>query len=1039
MSATLEQLKERIEFFKKNIKDYKSGKYDEYKTRADFIDVFFSSLGWDMYNEQKIIEQFREVVREDKIVIDGNRKAPDYSFRIGPHIVFYVEAKKPSVDIKNDPAPALQLRRYAHTRGLALSILTDFEEIAVYDTRIKPDKKDSAHTARVFYCTYDELFSPCKIQDYSSNYDFLLNTFGKQAVLSGSFNKYVEANKKGTTSVDRGFLDLLNRWREKLAESIALKNEDIDEYNLNIVVQKLIDRLIFLRIAEDRLIEKPNLLFELTGEKDIYIRLCNIFVTADLKYNSSLFLSEDWMMALNIDDKVLKEIIDEMYPPQCPYEFSVLPIEILGHAYEQFLGKTIRFSRKTKFGHSIEIEEKPEVRKAGGVYYTPDYIVDYIVENTVGVKLNNRSAGPLTPKGGKVDKGAKPLTPEEVSEIKILDPACGSGSFLIGAYNYLLRYHLEYYLKNKTRREKALSAGIIYESGENSFKLSTKVKSQILVNNIFGVDIDQQAVEVTKLSLLLKVLEDENLEYKDQLFKTEQMHLLPDLSCNIKCGNSLIGSDYYADKNLTMFGTEEMRKVNVFDWEKEFPSATLRERGGKQAGSEVKRSVSEAGGTVSAAEPWGFDCVIGNPPYVRQELLSESKDYFQKHYKTFQGTADLYVCFMEKGFNLLKKDGLFSYIVANKWMRANYAKNLREWLSKKDIVEIIDFGDLPVFQQATTYPCIFCIRKGEPSGKFSAVNVDDLNFNSLGEYVQSRKFDVDQERLSPEGWNLTNTAELDLLEKIKSKGVPLEQYVEGKIYYGIKTGYNAAFVIDEEIKKRLITEDPKSAEIINPFLAGRDIKRYAALETGKYLIFTRRGIDIKKYPAIEKYLLQFKENLMPKPEGWKGENWPGRKPGKYKWYEIQDAVDYYDEFEKEKIMLPDISLRGNFAFDLNGGIYCVNTAYIISSDSVELLGILNSKLVTFFYQGMSSTYRGGYLRFIYQYLAQIPIIEEYPEQFSSVVDSMLESQKQLHTAKSDSDKKLIQQKIDAIDKQIDRLVYELYSLTEDEIRIVEGE
>ncbi|MFA5519683.1 MAG: N-6 DNA methylase, partial [Spirochaetota bacterium] len=460
MNATLDQLKERIEFFRKNIKDYKSEKYDEYKTRADFIDVFFSSLGWDMYNKQKIIEQFREVVREDKIVIDGSRKAPDYSFRIGPHIVFYVEAKKPSIDIKNDPAPALQLRRYAHTRGLALSILTDFEEIAVYDTRIKPDKKDSAYTARVFYCTYDELFSPCKIQDYSSNYEFLFNTFGKQAVLSGSFNKYVEANKKGTASVDRGFLDLLNRWREKLAESIALKNEDIDVYNLNIVVQKLIDRLIFLRIAEDRLIEKPNLLFELTGEKDIYARLCNIFAVADLKYNSSLFLSEDWMMALNVEDKALKEIIDEMYPPQCPYEFSVLPIEILGHAYEQFLGKTIRFSRKTKFGHSVEIEEKPEVRKAGGVYYTPDYIVDYIVENTVGVKLNSDDIpGPRTPKGGKVDKGAKPLTPEEVSEIKILDPACGSGSFLIGAYNYLLRYHLEYYLKNKTRRKKALSAG----------------------------------------------------------------------------------------------------------------------------------------------------------------------------------------------------------------------------------------------------------------------------------------------------------------------------------------------------------------------------------------------------------------------------------------------------------------------------------------------------------------------------------------------------------------------------------------------------
>jgi type I restriction-modification system DNA methylase subunit len=1021
MIATIEQLKEKIELFSKNIKDYKSKSYDEYNTRADFIDVMFSSLGWDMYNEQKIIEQFREVVREDKIIIDGTKKAPDYSFRIGPHIVFYVEAKKPSVDVKNDMTPALQLRRYAHTRGLALSIVTDFEEIAVYDTRIKPDKKDSASVARVFYCTYDELFQACKIEGYETNYDFLLNTFGKQAVLNGSFNRYVETNKKGTSSVDKGFLELLNKWREKLAENIALKNDEIDEYNLNIAVQKLIDRLIFLRIAEDRLIEKPDLLREITHKENVYIALNNIFAVADLKYNSNLFSSEAWMAALNIEDKVLDEIIDEMYPPKCPYEFSVLPIEILGHAYEQFLGKTIKFSRKTKFGHSIEIEEKPEVRKAGGVYYTPDYIVDYIVENTVGEKING-TAGPRTPGGGKAEKGAQPLTPEEIASLKILDPACGSGSFLIGAYDYLIRYHLEYYLKNKTRKDKALSAGIIYEAGEGKYKLSTKTKSEILVNNIFGVDIDQQAVEVTKLSLLLKVLEDENLEYKEKLFKTEQLHMLPDLSANIKCGNSLIGSDYYADKNMEMFGSTEMRKVNVFDWEKEFltspPGPISSMRGGDS--------------------DWGFDCVIGNPPYVRQELLSESKEYFQNHYSTFQGTADLYVCFMEKGFNLLKKEGLFSYIVANKWMRANYAKGLRSWLSKKDIVEIIDFGDLPVFQQATTYPCIFKIRKAEPSGKISAVNVDDLNFASLGDYVKGKRFDVAQDRLSLEGWHLTNTAELDLLEKIKSKGIPLEQYVEGKIYYGIKTGFNEAFVIDNEKRVRLILEDPNSAEIIKPFLAGRDIKRYSNLETGKYLIIIPKGwtkanggndrnawdVLTQKYPAIAKYFKPYEDACIKRSD-----------QGDF-WWELR-ACDYYNEFEKEKIIYAEIANRGQFTLD-NNNYYGDTTSFIMASNSKMLLGILNSNLWTFLFSKSSSVIRGGYYRWKYQYMAPLPIIEKESPELIKLVDAMIDSQKQLLVSKTDSDRKLLQQKIDAVDSQIDRLVYELYGLTEGEIRIVEG-
>jgi type I restriction-modification system DNA methylase subunit len=1038
MTATIEELKEKIELFRKNLKDYKSKNYDEYNTRADFIDVMFSSLGWDMYNEQKIIEQFREVVREDKIIIDGTKKAPDYSFRIGPHIVFYVEAKKPSVDVKNDMLPALQLRRYAHTRGLALSIVTDFEEVAVYDTRIKPDKKDSAAVARVFYCTYDELFLPCKIEGHETNYDFLLNTFGKQAVLNGSFNRYVETNKKGTTSVDKGFLELLNRWRERLAENIALKNDEIDEYNLNIAVQKLIDRLIFLRIAEDRLIEKPDLLKEITHKDNVYMALNNIFAIADLKYNSNLFNSEAWMAALSIEDKVLNEIIDEMYPPKCPYEFSVLPIEILGHAYEQFLGKTIKFSRKTKFGHSIEIEEKPEVRKAGGVYYTPDYIVDYIVENTVGEKINGTgSDGPRTPRGGKADSGVKPFTPEEIASLKILDPACGSGSFLIGAYDYLILYHLEYYLKSKTRRDKAQSAGIIYEAGEGKYKLSTKTKSEILVNNIFGVDIDQQAVEVTKLSLLLKVLEDENLEYKEKLFKTEQLHMLPDLSANIKCGNSLIGSDYYADKNMDLFGSTEMRKVNVFDWEKAFPSATLRERGGKQAGSEVKRSVSEA-------EPWGFDCVIGNPPYVRQELLGDDFKKYAKKYETYAGTADLYVFFIEKAHKLLKPGGRFGYIVANKWMRANYGQALRRFISSKAKIEkIIDFGELPVFQDASTFPAIVITSNIKPEGKqnFIYAPIKRLSFDNLPAEVSRIGQELSEKALGDDNWILASNESINIIEKMKNAGIPLGEYVEDKIYRGVLTGLNEAFVIDEATKNRLIAEDPKSAEIIKLFANGDDIRKYEIRNKGRYLILIPQGWTNKQtkdknkwiwfedsYPAIAKHLKPFHEKAE--------KRWD---KGDY-WWELR-SCDYYDKFSEPKIVYPDIAKESRFSFDTDC-FYITNTAYFIPGVSVVLAAVLNSKAIWFYYKSIAAALgdadKGGRLRFFTQYMLTLPIPNMNTPKLSEAVLIRIESQKQFQFAKIDSDRKILQQKIDAVDSQIDRLVYELYGLSEDEIRIVEG-
>ena len=986
MIATIEQLKEKIELFRKNLKDYKSKNYDEYNTRADFIDVMFSSLGWDMYNEQKIIEQFREVVREVKIIIDGTKKAPDYSFRIGPHIVFYVEAKKPSVDVKNDMTPALQLRRYAHTRGLALSIVTDFEEVAVYDTRIKPDKKDSAAVARVFYCTYDELFLPCKIEGYQTNYDFLLNTFGKQAVLNGSFNRYVETNKKGTTSVDKGFLELLNKWREKLAENIALKNEEIDEYNLNISVQKLIDRLIFLRIAEDRLIEKPDLLKEITHKDNVYLSLNNIFAVADLKYNSNLFSSEAWMVALNIDDKVLNEIIDEMYPPKCPYEFSVLPIEILGHAYEQFLGKTIKFSRKTKFGHSIEIEEKPEVRKAGGVYYTPDYIVDYIVENTVGEKINgNRNDGtssssgntgtssgipsPRTPGGGKADKGAQPLTPEEIVPLKILDPACGSGSFLIGAYDYLIRYHLEFYLKNKTRRDKAQSAGIIYEVGEGKYKLSTKTKSEILVNNIFGVDIDQQAVEVTKLSLLLKVLEDENLEYKEKLFKTEQLHMLPDLSANIKCGNSLIGSDYYADKNLEMFGTAEMRKVNVFDWGKEF------------------KEVFSRGG----AEKGGFDCIIGNPPYVPMEsILIEQKEYFQNHFNQLERKYDTSIVFILAFLDKLKTSGLLGYISSLTWQTGENYSRMREYIfTNFGVVSLINLP-FNTFKDAYVDTGVYILSGSKTDSyniyrfpkKESITILRNIAFNRIStDLIQKPSYKV-----------ILDSTSAQILSKINSNNlVPL-----GEI--SISTQGLAVN------KFELLNED---SEETYQFLESGQVYRY---------LFLKEKVSFTNMSDKSSLLIFYKSN--PK-------------------ILIRRVINRQDRLmctfcDEEIVFKKDINPFILHSLDKN--------------DTLYVLSIMNSKLISYIYINISSiATKDDFRQTTLTELRNLPLPKfDYSKdkgfylQLINLVSQMLIIQKDFYSTGKDSDRKVLQQKIDAVDKQIDRLVYELYGLTEDEIKIVEG-
>jgi len=269
----------------------------------------------------------------------------------------------------------------------------------------------------------------------------------------------------------------------------------------------------------------------------------------------------------------------------------------------------------------------------------------------------------------------------------------------------------------------------------------------------------------------------------------------------------------------------------------------------------------------------------------------------------------------------------------------------------------------------------------------------------------------------------------ELLLKLKSKGTPLGEYVDEKIFRGILTGLNKAFIIDEETKDRLVESDPKSAEIIKPFLSGRDIKRYNNPVAKKFLIFTRRGIKIDDYPAILKHLEKYRKNLQPKPKDFSGAKWPGRKPGSYKWYEIQDAVDYHLEFEKTKIMLPDISKKAEAIIDYSG-CYCVNTAYIIPVEDLFLLGIINSKAVNFFYSNLTSTIRGGYLRFIRQYMEQIPIpnvTEQTREEIENHVTKILSLKKQ--DPNSDTS---------ALEAEIDGLVYDLYGLTEEEVGVVEG-
>ncbi len=978
--------------FEEQIESYKHGDYNETQTRLDFINPFFEAFGWDMTNRKGYAEAYREVIHEDKLKIGGATKAPDYSFRLaGGKRLFFVEAKRPSVAIKDDAGPAYQIRRYGWSAKHPISIITDFEEFSIYDCTKKPYPSDKASVARIKYLT---------CQNYLTEFDFLWNTFSKERVLQGSFDKFVltDVNKKGTTTVDREFLTSLDDWRTQLAINISKNNPQLDEDELNFVVQQTIDRIIFLRIAEDRGIEQYGMLRESLSKGDYYKNLYGLFLQADDKYNSGLFdLKKDKLSKnLVVENKTLKKILNELYYPESPYEFSVLSVEILGSAYEQFLGKVIRIDKHGR----AKIEEKPEVRKAGGVYYTPQYIVDYIVKNTVGKLIEGK-------------------TPKEIEKIKIADPACGSGSFLLGAYQYLLDYHKDYYSENGTRKGPVSAKTDL--PGTKSGKMGSPLtpdgsltsaeKKRILLNNIYGVDIDTNAVEVTKLSLLLKCMEGETSASISEQLALFHERVLPTLDSNIKSGNSLIDTDFYESK--LDFG--EDRKIKPFSWQKAFPDVF------KQG---------------------GFEAVIGNPPYVRQELLGDQKDYFASKYLVYHGMADLYSYFIEKGIGLLKPDGLFGIIVANKWMRANYGEPLRKWLKKTAIEQIIDFGDLPVFESATTYPCILLCNKGAKISDIKITNAKTLDFASLEEYVKTNHVSLQQKSLDDAGWNLSSNQEQSLLKKIQDIGVPFENYVKGKIFRGVLTGLNEAFVINSETKERLISEDRKSSEIIKPFLAGRDIKRYETPLAGRYLIFAQRGIEINNYPAIKNYLSQFRKQLTPKPRDYTGTDWEGRKPGSYKWYEIQDAVDYYEEFEKPKIIYPNILSKPEFTYDAKGW-YTNQKCFIISLDDKYLLGLLNSNLVFYLFHKFLPKLRGGYFEPSYVYMKHFPIHEYDPEndlceEIIHHVESLLQLNKDKQSAKLESQIEQLQSRIDFHEEKVNQAVYQLYGLTDKEIGIIES-
>ena len=793
---------ELVNRFQEHHADYSSGKYNETQLRRDFLDPFFAGLGWDMNNANSTSEEAREVIQEYSMKIEGKNKAPDYCFRNGAADKFFVEAKKPSVNLKDDARAAFQTRVYGWNRNLPFCVLTDFEEFAVYDCRFKPVATESAQTARTFYCKYSE---------YGDKWPQIEAMFGREAVRQGALEKQAsQTQKKGTVAFDLDFLKLIEGWRERLAQNIVSRNRvlDLSQDNLNYAVQMTIDRILFLRMCEDRDLEPFEKLKKLINKKAIYADLLDFFGEADNRYNSGLFhfsdaknrggTSDKLTPKLKIDDNVLSDILYSLYLPN-PYNFRVMSVEILGQVYEQFLGKVIRLD-KTK----TVVEDKPEVRKAGGVYYTPSYIVDYIVRETVGKLCDGK-------------------TPKQVEALRVLDPACGSGSFLLGAYNFLLEWHLDFYTRHEPEKLATKSKPVVARAANRSapddearvWRLTTSEKKRILLNNIFGVDIDRQAVEVTKLSLLLKMLEDETSDSLPPVqgrLVTSQERILPDIDGNIKCGNSLIESDFYDNGAHDDLSDAERNRINTFDWNIEYSN------------------VMKAG---------GFDVVIGNPPYIRIQALKEWAPLEVEHLKTRYrsasvGNYDIYVVFVERALELLNKSGRLGYILPHKWFNAQYGAPLRGLMSEgAHLSDVVHFGHQQIFASATTYTCLLFANQA-PSDKVQIAKVDDLHAwresgaTTIGQFASSQ--------ISGAEWNFAVGNDAALFNKLAQ--MPTKLGDVANTFVGTQTSADDVYVLENckqegdfviGMSKSLGLKVKVELDSTEPFLRGKEIRRYASL------------------------------------------------------------------------------------------------------------------------------------------------------------------------------------------------------------------
>lgn len=996
----LSQLTELVRSFNNNRKTFTSTNYNETQLRNDFLNPFLKSFGWDVDNINSKDQFIREVIQEEPIRVEDetSKKNPDYTLRILGHRKLFIEAKKPSIDIVNSTKSAFQIRRYGWNANLGISALTNFDKLIIYDCRHKPNITENGNVARI------EIFD---FLEYIDRFEEIYNLISFETATSGKLDDLFSIYDRTGQTFDDYFLEQIEKWRSKLAHSAFNRNSHLGSEDINFLIQRLLNRIVFLRICEDRTIEKYETLKFITS----YDQLKSLFLLSDRKYNSGLFdfIEDDLSLNIEIDSDILIEIFNDLYYPLSPYDFAVVDPAILSQIYEKFLGSQVVLDD----ARQLSIVLEPEVVASNGVVSTPKLIVEQIVKETLTPLLQNK-------------------TFHAISDLKIADICCGSGTFLISVFDYLMKESIQRLDKEKIKDQK-----LIYEKSDGTFALSLKTKRDIIKNNIFGVDINPYASEVTEFSLLLKLLEGESGPSIDHFINQYSSKVLPSLSSNIKCGNSLVDEIFFDFMPDALNDNKLLYRIKPFNWSAEFPFLKSRK---------------------------GFDAIVGNPPYVRiQNLKKYSPDevnYYQTKLSGFivakKEAVDKYFIFIQRAIALLNDSGFLGYIVPHKFFINKGGAALREYIcAHANLCKIFHFGVTQVFPDRSTYTAILIIQKTKKD------IFEFKRFRRITPYLLDSKdgyLTYNQSDFTDSPWIFLSRETQRIFAKLKSKQtLPLSRLAE--ICVGLQTSKDDIYIF-----KVLEESDPTfkfnsngliwSVEkaICVPCIYDLSFSLFGNISPNAQMIFPYKIEDGKailyseeylagNFPLCWKYLNAHKTALEKR-------SLNGKNP---KWYQFGRSQSLTKFHNTPKVIWPVLSTEPSYIYDElniqftgggNGPYYSLINKSPLSI--YYFLGILAHPLFERMVKAGASEFRGAYYSHGKQFIENIPIksidfdnnneIQCYKEIIKTVKSLML-VKVQLDSVYG-SNKIVLNRKISMLNNKLVNVINLLYGISEEEFNSV---